>query len=350
MAFEYLSPSATLIYAEITDLARINPPVKSEGFSFSKKTRNGIAYWYMQHSMGSYRKQFLLGRESQGTLDLIKRKREVWENAKPDLRNIERLSSMAISGGCFAISNEAYKVFTLLEQAGLFTAGGVLTGHHAFQAYGNMLGVSWAIKTATQQDAVPARYNECTIAIPTTLHALKKQAHTSTPNMLLNGPLSKEHPSTTYLVRNKQFRVDIITSMTSDSQKAESPIHIAAFNTYAHGVQFLDFILEETIKTVLLYKTPILINIPQPARFAFHTLISSSQHTTQANADQSAKISYATNLLNLLLQDSPGHVWVALEAAKKYPSKKFRSSLVNAISKLPADIGEQLIKYWDELC
>lgn len=347
MTFEYLSPSAALIYAEITDLARINPLVKSEGFSFSKKTRNGIAYWYMQHSMGSYRKQYLIGRDDKGAPDLINHKRDMWESAKPDIRNMERLSSMAIAGGCFAVSNEAYKVFTLLEQAGLFTEGCVLTGSHAFQAYGNMLGVSWAIKTATQQDAAPARYNECTIAIPTTLHALKKHAHTSTPNMLLNSPLNKDHPSTTYLVRNKQFRVDIITSMTSDSHKAESPIHIAALNTYAHAVPFLDFILEETIKTVLLYKTPILINIPQPARFSFHTLISSSQ---QANVNRSAEISQVTHLLNLLLQDRPGDVWVALEAAKKYPSEKFRSSFVNAISKLPADIGKQLITYWNELC
>jgi len=79
---QYLLPSAALIYSEIIDLVRNSPPVKSTGFSFSRKVKNGVIYWYLQQKMGIYRKRFLIGSEDKGARELIKHQREAWDSAK----------------------------------------------------------------------------------------------------------------------------------------------------------------------------------------------------------------------------------------------------------------------------
>ncbi|MCH7830440.1 MAG: hypothetical protein IIB75_07755 [Proteobacteria bacterium] len=53
----------------------------------------------------------------------------------------------------------------MLERNGVFLAGAVLVGTVAFRAYSNMLGVSWASDSGTQDIDVAAD-NRYTLALP----------------------------------------------------------------------------------------------------------------------------------------------------------------------------------------
>ncbi len=50
-------------------------------------------------------------------------------------------------------------------------------------------------------------------------------------------------------------------------------------------------------------------------------------------------IQQASEILDVLLEDRPGDVWIALEAARAMP-EKFQSQLAKGIERLPASAGE----------
>jgi len=346
MTVNYLNESAAVLYSEILDKAQQNSVLRPDGFSFAPKTRNGIKYWYLQHAFGHSRKQVYIGREDEGTLKKIMQQKAQWELAKQDQIQLEKLTSMAIMGGCSKISGQAYKVLSSLEQSGLFSLGCVLAGSYAFQAYGNMLGVEWSSKSMMTQDVDLAADDNCLIAVPEDFKPLGEQILASDEKMLAVGALNHSHPSTSYHVRGKEFRVDVITSLKPNEPAKNGPYYLTGLKTHAHGLRFLDFILKDAQKAVLLHKTAILVNVPDPARFALHKLVISERRPAAEQIKSRKDISQAAQLIEVLLADRPGDLWRAIDRARQYPSPKFAATLLKMIVRLPSHQSEAMLEYW----
>lgn len=346
MTVNYLNESTSVLYSEILDKALQNSTLKQDGFSFSPKTRNGIKYWYLQHALGNSRKQVYIGREDEGALEKIKQQKSQWEIAERDQIQLEKLTSMAVAGGCSKISSQAFKVLSKLEQSGLFSLGCVLAGSYAFQAYGNMLGVEWSSKSMMTQDVDLAADDDCLIAVPENFRPLGEQILASDEKMLAVGALNHKHPSTSYHVRGKEFRVDVITSLKPNESAKEGPYYIAGLKTYAHGLRFLDFILKNAQKAVLLNKNAIMVNAPDPARFALHKLVISEGRPAAEQIKSRKDISQAAQLIEVLLADRPGDLWRAIDSARQYPSPKFAATLLKMIVRLPPHQSDEIMKYW----
>jgi hypothetical protein len=344
MAVEYLSESATLIYSEILDQIRLVNATKPDGFSFSPKVRGGITSWYLQHAMGAQRKQLYIGREDHGALEKIKQQKEQWEQAKPNFRQLDRLTLMAIAGGCTSVSHRAFKVLTLFDQAGLFKAGCVLAGSYAFQAYANMLGISWPSQSTITHD-VDLALDSCLLGVPSKLEPLDERILISDYKLLAICALNPDIPCTTYQIRGKQFRIDVITN----SPASESPIFIPKLKTYANSVSFLDFILENTQKVALINKSAVLVNVPCPARFALHNLVISSKRPRSELVKAREDVAQATLLIEVLLADRPGDLWRAIDDVKSYPSPAFGQTVLKALSQLPDQQSTPLLEYWDSV-
>jgi len=116
--------------------------------------------------------------------------------------------------------------------------------------------------------------------------------------------------------------------------KKESSTYVEPIKSYAAPVRFLDFILEDTEKAVLLHKAGVLVNVPNPARFALHKLVI-AQRRPDAKAAKSRKDTrQAAQIVSCLLDQKPGSLWLALDAAKDYPIKKFFTALEAGIKQL----------------
>src|SRR5262245_11235034 len=97
-------------------------------------------YWYLQVGAGSACDQHYLGRESPELLrwmEDVAARRQI----APDDAVRERLCSMLVHGGARREETPPARALELLADLGVFARGGVLIGTHAFQTYGNLLGV-----------------------------------------------------------------------------------------------------------------------------------------------------------------------------------------------------------------
>jgi len=56
-------------------------------------------------------------------------------------------------------------------------------------------------------------------------------------------------------------------------RETATPVKIPELSAFAEPVRSLDYLLDDIQPAVLLYKHGVLINVPAPARFAFHKLV-----------------------------------------------------------------------------
>ena len=343
--FSHLDGTATLMYSETLDRSLVKDTAKGTGFSFNLKNVRGNKYWYLQHTLGGSRKQYYLGEGSPDIREKMVLQKARWAESKPDQEAIEKLVSMAIRGGCMPISHRAYKVLSAIEQAGLFRAGGVLVGSYAFQAMGNMLGVSWTRDSMLTQDIDLASSSECMVAIPEGVQPICDIILGAEDGMLKVPMLNQKAPSTSFKVRGDSFRVDLITPLHGRANK--SSVYIDSIKSFATPLRFLDYVLEDTQKAILLHKDGVVANVPTPSRFALHKLIVAERRPASESTKASKDREQAAQLIDCLLETRPGDLWLALDAAKKYPSAKFLHQLRTGLEKLPVEISQPLIKYMD---
>ena len=231
------------------------------------------------------------------------------------------------------------RVIELLERAGVFIVGGILVGSHAFAAYGNMLGVRWPTESTRTHDVDVAGDDHISIGLSDEPADLK-QALLDTDMGFIEVPvLDRKAPSTRYRIQGKQLSVDVLTPMIG--KPVSSPVFINTLNTFAEPVRFLDFLMNETQSAVIVSRAGILINVPAPARYALHKLVVSERRPAAMQTKSIKDVYQAEQLLTILLNDRPGDIQLAFDAAKTMPDK-FQEQLTTGIRKLPTELSEEI--------
>jgi len=126
--------------------------------------------------------------------------------------------------------------------------------------------------------------------------------------------LSLREPSTSYAIRGKRLRVDLLTPAR---RGGTAPVFIRRLNAAATPLKYLDYLIEEPIHAAMLAGSPCLVKVPQPARFALHKLIVSRERDPTVAAKKKQDILQANRLLALLREDRPGEIRLAWEAMAK---------------------------------
>lgn len=323
-----LPNSVTVQYSELMQNC-IHPVSDGSNISFKSKTVNGKRYWYLYISLGASRREHYLGEESTEMLDRIADEREAWESSRDDRELRARLVSMLIAGGMSPTARDEGKVLALLERSAVFLAGGVLVGTLAFKSYSNMLGVKWVGNLSTQ-DVDVAADNRFMLALPRP----KKPIHLG--QVILDSgmgffeipALNRKQPSTSFRIRGKDFRIDVLTPMRG--RETERPLLIKNFATYAQPLRFLDYLLEAIQPAVLLFEHGIMVNVPSPARFAIHKCVVSQMRIPAYAAKARKDLDQAEQLFQVLLEERPGDLVLAYDAAKRMGEKflrRFRDGL-----------------------
>ena len=244
---------------------------------------------------------------------------------------------MLRAGGAASVGASEARIFELLERAGVFLAGGTVVGSHAFGVYANMLGVQWESETTRTRDVDIAAAPTFQIGIDDKSVELRELLLTSDMGFFEVPALNREHPSTSYSMRGRQLTVELLTPMRGRS--TSKPILIRALGAPAEPVRFLDYLIEQTEPAAVVARAGVLINVPTPARYALHKLVTSERRPaamqTKALKDQSRQ------LIDVLAEDRPGDLGLAWEAAEAQPAK-FRAQLTRAIDRLPDEHQQKL--------
>lgn len=339
-AVKSLPQAIQLLYAELLQQCSMALP-SQRGVSFSTKTVANKKYWYMEVVVGSGKKQYSLGRDTQALSELIEKQKALFKQASPEVEQREKLVAMLSSGGLRVPSASDGRVLELLSQSGLFLSGGVLVGSYAFNVYQEMLGVEWDTELTQTQDMDLASENQINVAIKEDAPNVKSVLLDSGMGFFEVPALSHKSPSTSFKIRGQAFHVDLLTPLQGPDDS--SPIKLKHFNSYAHPVRFLEFLLEDAQIAVVPFRGGVLVNVPSPARFAFHKLVVSQRRPVSQQTKTNRDIMQAEMLFNVLLEDRPGDIWLACDVVERMPDK-FRQQLKRGLRKLDKHIQNGLLE------
>jgi hypothetical protein len=90
-------------------------------------------------------------------------------------------------------------------------------------------------------------------------------------------------------------------------------VFLPALNAAAQPLRFLDYLIEEAQPAAIVAGDGILVNVPHPARFAFHKLIVARERPVAQQAKAAKDLLQAGQLLQVLLEDRPGDLVLAWE-------------------------------------
>ncbi len=329
----------TLQYSELMQQC-VHPAPDGANVSFKSKKVASKRYWYLYISLGERRSEHYLGEETKELLDKIDEERGLWESTEDDRTSRARLVAMLLAGG--ATETPAYegKVLALLAKSGMFLAGGVVIGTLAFRAYANMLGVNWHSELQTRDIDLASDYK-----YPIVFPRGKKAVNLS--NILLDSgmgflevpALNRKSPSTTFKIRGQELSVELLTPMRG--RDTAKPVEIVGLSAFAQPIRFLEYLLDDIQPATLLYKYGIFINVPAPARFAFHKLVVSQRRRAAEIEKIKRDVSQAEQLFEVLVDDRPGDLILAYEAAEKM-GEKFKQQMTLGMKMIDAGVRRKV--------
>ncbi len=148
-------------------------------------------------------------------------------------------------------------------------------------------------------------------------------------------------PSTSFKIRGRDLRVDFLTPMIGP--ESTKPVFLPALGVSAHPahpLRFLHYLIKEPVQAVLVGGSGILVNVPDPARFAFHKLWISGKRPVSEQTKALKDLRQAGDLLEVLLEDRPGDLPPAWEDVAHNPSVV--KTVQRSISRLAPELQESL--------
>lgn len=241
----------------------------------------GRNYWYFDPTGQRSAKRRYVGPADDPE---ISRRVQEYKRRRDDVRGRRKLvSTLVREAGLPAPEKLTGDIVGALAAAGLFRLRVVLVGTVAFQAYSAVLGVRLPAASMQTGDADFAQFRAISAAvedsIPPILDTLRKVDPTfrEIPHLTDGRQATKFENATRY-------QVEFLTPNTgsADNDGAPSPMP-ALGGASAQPLRFLDYLIHEPIRAVLLHKSGVPLLIPAPERFAIHKLIVAARRMDDAS-------------------------------------------------------------------
>jgi hypothetical protein len=318
MTPERLTDAAQALYSELLDLLRALARAGRDlpAGTFVSKSIQGRRYWYLQATGAGVRTQRYLGAESE---QLIARMQEVERRRtelEPDRARAREVHDMLVAAGAYRDSAVGTRVVELLAASGLFRAGAVLVGTRAFGVIANSLGVR-ASALARTQDIDVAVDRETAVAFRAEPGgAVSDWLTGSEPPFLPIPGFDPRQASTSFKLRGREHRIDFLIPLHGPDR--ERPVELPALGLAAWPLRLLDYLIENPGEGALLGSQPILVPVPDPARFALHKLWVARRRPTSETLRARKDREQASLLLAALLEDRPDLVERAAAALRRH--------------------------------
>lgn len=302
-----LSVAAQTAFAQLAEAAAaadLSRSVADLTGDFCTKTVKGKTYWYFQYPTvsGSYR-QLYIGPDSPKIQQLIERRAAGAASAA----SLARLATVASVQGCATTLPAHFKVIRRLADHGFFRAGGVLIGTHAFEAYGNLLGVRWENALHTEDVDFAHAGRSLSIALPATVEIETSSAIDSLQMGFIPIITAAGKPTGSFVIpETPEFKLDFLTPMHRDGQTAyEHPqLHVPLL-----PLRFIEYSLEQVEQTTLFSRSgAVTVSVPAPARYGLHKLLVYGERTGRYRAKAGKDLRQAASLLSCLRESRPWEV------------------------------------------
>lgn len=331
-----LSESTQNLYSDLVQLVAANPYANLSGGAFVSKVVKGSRYWYYQLRTARGQIQRYLGRESEMLLEQIADAKAAIAGLQPILDERRRLVAMLTAGGAAPVKGRIGKILQGMADAGVFVSGGVLVGHLAFAAYGNMLGVRLDEDLCHTADAGSSGDREIEVGVGRESHDDRDGVEPATNSAvhpgLLSVPLKMLTPD--------GFPVDFVTSRHDPSDSA--PVEIKRLGVKAHPVEFLDYLVADAQLAVILHGSGIPVKVPNPAHYALHKLAMSTRRRIGNQARIRMDRVHAEALIAVLAEDNPDALLHAVKAVG-CRNDNLVAKIIAGAEALPVGIGTMVV-------
>ena len=298
MKLKIFDISLRTAYAQAKELAAAQQavPLRTAG-SVRVEERSGqrFAYRYRYEATGKRVTEYLGALSDEATAAKLEEAREEIK----DQATIAQYSQQLRKIGFYSADNSTLVTVASLFNAGIFGGGGVLIGTHAFGVILNELGVS-ASPFPMTEDVDLARAGRIEVAALPEGGLLNLLKQTGLPFHEVP-TLKRGAPSTSYKVRGRKLRVDLLVPTRTAPYKA---VPLPELGAHAMGLPYLEYLLKATIQSVLIGRDRIVpITVPHPGWFCLHKLALFSLRTGADNPKREKDVFQAAVLAAALTRE-----------------------------------------------
>jgi hypothetical protein len=312
--------------------------VGTPGTILTRTNASGFAFYAHQYydALGIKRERYIGGPvgddDVDGAADDLRTRIEDVKRLLPSIRLLAREGFQLADSRTFA-------TVASLHNSGLFGAGALLVGSHAYGAILNRLGVR--APAYLTEDVDIARNHRLELAAGKA--ALAEILKSSGIEFIEVPPVDWRSPSTSFKERGRStFQVELLAPARGD-EIASAPV--PELGAHAVTLPFLRYLLAESQLTALLAREGCsAVRVPLPERFAVHKLIVSQlRHGRDAKAKKDR--GQALVLCAALGDMYPG----ALESAVQNIPTRARGHLRRALEQIRAPLETEHPRAWEEL-
>jgi hypothetical protein len=299
------------IYAELVERAavaqlRADFPVQG---SFFVQEIKGKSYWYFQEPQSKGRRQRYVGPDTPDLRQTI----EQHKAAKEDHKQRREMVVALLRAGFKGPDSTTGKVLEALADAGAFRMRAVVVGTVAYQVYSGLLGIKLGASNMTTSDLDLAQFENVSTAVEDRMGepfgAILQRIN---PAFRPIPHLSDKRRVTQYGI-GSQYRVDLLVPNTGP--ETDEPVALPALQADGQPLRFLDYLIYNEVRAVVLHGPGVLVNVPAPERYALHKLIVSRLRlqTKDSQAKAAKDWQQASELIQVLAEQRPYELQSAWE-------------------------------------
>src|SRR5579863_1520789 len=257
----------SLMLSELDATAREQPEafLGTPGNLTLRKNESGTEFWVHRYSnaIGERQEVYLGTDEDPSAKARLESLRQRIEEANSTISRVRVLAR----AGFATVDRKTYSTLASLHNHGLFRAGAVLIGSHAFGALLNALGVK-AVPYATE-DVDIARPEALVVPeIPAFIDMLRNTGIEFFEVPALN---RRQHATSYKEGGASRLRVDLLVPSPGEGYPT---IPVPELKAHAKGLPYLRYLLADSQEVpVLSPHGVVLVRVPVPERYAIHKLI-----------------------------------------------------------------------------
>ncbi len=243
-------------------------------------------------------------------------------------------------GGYVRVDARTDAILAALANNGLFRAGGVLVGSHAYGALLNELGVRTAGYATEDVDIARDR----ALKLP---HAKSFEQMLADSKLRLHPvpQLDRKKPSTSFKPPGAdRLRIDLLVPTAGDAVKVLEARDLAG---HATALPYLRYLLQEPIETVVLGRSTVVpVNVPRPERLACHKMLV-SELRDRLSDKKPKDVAQAAVLVAVLAEREPGSLedaWAALPRSARKATKVAAARVVERLEQAGHARGVDLLR------
>lgn len=248
--------------------------------NFVRVPVKGRDYWYFEETQPNKTRKYVGPADDPEIAGRVAAFKEI----KDDLRGRRKLvSTLTREAGLIAPDRFTGDVVEAMGNAGIFRLRGILVGTAAFQAYAGYLGVRLPGASLQTGDADFAQHYSISSSIEDSLPPILEILKSVDPTFRAI-PHRSDPARVTQFENAARYKVEFLTPNRGSDEYADHASPMPSLGgASAQPLRFLDFLIHEPIRTVMLHRSGVPATVPSPERYAVHKLIVASRRQSDAN-------------------------------------------------------------------